>query len=389
LRIEHERIRRRGPLGRAAVRAAVALAVLATASPAAADVAPPATLEQGQGYVNLVVAADAESAAALEGTLRELVARLGLTLRVTRTDSAPAWVMAAAPRDPGERARVSVDETPGDHVLVVVSVIRAGEPPSPPVERSIPRAESSAILTEQVAHVVHATLESLLVGDGPAPQPPPARQPPTASNEAPADHVPATPPGRRDGFSLDAAVFATGRGVSSGSGAVPGVGAALHATAWRGFGRPSLWLSGSYNAPFDESSKDLVVVQTTVSSFRAVPSLQVVIRRWLDVDAGVGAGVDVFHTDPSDPGPNVTLRPTKNLVDPILTAQIIARFRIAASARVFVGVDLDYDAGAHRYVTADASGTPTQVFQPWPLRPSAMVGLCVPLLGTLGCGGAE
>jgi hypothetical protein len=387
LRIEHERIRRRGPLGRAAVRAAVALAVAGAALPARADATPGVTGEPGPDYVDLVVAAPDESAAALEGTLRELVARLGLALRVTRTDSAPAWFMTAAPRDAGQRGRVSVDERSGDHVTVIVSVVRTGEPPSAPVERSLARGESTAILTEQIAHVIHATLESLLATDA-APEPAPPRPQPTMV-APPADQLPAAPPSRRDGFSLDATAFATGRGVSSESGAVLGGGAALQAMAWRAYGRPSLWLSGSYNAPFDESNGD-VVVHTAVSSFRAVPSLQVLVRRWIDLDVGVGGGVDLFHTTPSNPGPNVTLRPTKDLADPIVTAQIVARFRIATSASVLVGLDLDYDAGPHRYVTAVAAGgPPAGVFQPWLLRPSAMVGLCVPLMGTLGCVGAE
>ncbi len=362
---------------------------MAAAAPSRADVAPAATGDvAGQGYVELRVAADDDSKAALVGTLRELVARLGLELRVSPTDSSPGGFMGASPREPGERARVSVDETPGDHVTVVLAVVRRGEI-SPPVERVMSRGESSAILTEQVAHVIHATLESLLATDAPVPAPSLSKPaPPVGPVEHPIDNVVVAPVSHRQGFSLDATAFATGRVVSSGSGAVLGGGAALNMTAWRGIGRPSLWLSGSYNAPFDQPNAD-VTLQTTVSSFRGVPSMQVLASRILDVDVGVGAGVDVFHAVPSNPGPNVTVRSSSDLVDPVLTGQIVTRIRVATSARIVVGIDVDYDAGAHRYVTSQAMGGTSSIFQPWQVRPSAMVGLCVPLMGTLGCAGGE
>lgn len=361
---------------------------MAASAPARADVAPAAAGDvSGHGYVELTVAADDDSKAALVGTLRELVARLGLELRVSPMDSTPGGFMGAPPRDPGERARVSVDETPGDRVTVVLAVVRRGEI-SVPVERVMPRGESSAILTEQVAHVIHATLESLLATDAPLPAAsPPKAASPIVPVEHPVDKVVAAPVSHRQGFSLDATAFATGRGVSSETGAVLGGGAALDMTAWRGIGRPSLWISGSYNAPFDQQNAD-VTLQTTVSSFRGVPSILVLASRILDVNVGVGAGVDVFHCVPSNPGPNVTVRSTSDLVDPVLTGQIVTRIRVATSARIVVGIEVDYDAAAHRYVTAD-SGVHTGVFQPWLVRPSAMVGLCVPLMGALGCAGAE
>jgi hypothetical protein len=410
---QRRRQERAGPLRRRARLAACLLAVLssATATPSRGAEAPgSASQPDTRGYVQLTIAADEDSASALVETLRELVARLGLTLRVTRTASIPGALTATAPIDGAERARVSVDEARADRVRVQVSAIRDGQVAAP-VERTVPRGESRAILAEQIGHVIHSTLESLLVTEAPAPPPEPAgpKAAPTVAEptaptaptapaasaatepaapvvERPVDAPPPAPKSRLGGLSLDATAFATGRAVASGAGPVLGAGAAMNVTAWPAVGRPSLWLGGSYSAPFDERTAQ-VSLRTTVSSLRGIPGVQVVGGRMFDVDVGVGAGADVFHTVPSNPGAMVTLGPAKDVVDPVLTAQVVTRIRVAAIARIVVGVDLDYDLGAHRYVTADASDVHTPVYQPWPVRPSAMLGLCVPLLGALGCGG--
>jgi hypothetical protein len=81
----------------------------------------------------------------------------------------------------------------------------------------------------------------------------------------------------------------------------------------------------------------------------------------------------------------VSLGPTMDLADPVFTARVSAGVRVAAGARLVVGVDADYDAQIHRYVTVVSSGAHASVFEPWPVRPSVLVGLCVPLAGGLGC----
>jgi hypothetical protein len=364
-----------------------ACAVLLTAARARADVAaPPAT--EAQGYVQLTVAAADEDAASLAATLRELLGRLGLALR----PALPASTTAGQPAllDPAERARVSVDETPADHVDVVVTPLRHGQV-APPVRRTLAKNDSSAILTEQIAHVVHSTLESLLATEGPAWEPPsPPAGPASGGRPVDVDRGPAAASNAR-GPGVAATVFGTGRGVASGTGPVVGGGAAVGVTPWRGFWRPSFWLSGSYNAPFDEQTTD-VAVETTVTSLRGGATFALWAAHGFGLDAGAGVGADVFHTVPGsgsgNPAPRVTLSPTMDLVDPVVTARVLAGVRVAAGARLVVGIDVDYDVASHRYVTAPASGGSSavaSVLEPWPVRPSLLVGLCVPLVGGLGC----
>jgi hypothetical protein len=153
--------------------------------------------------------------------------------------------------------------------------------------------------------------------------------------------------------------------------------------------RPSLWIGGSYNAAFDTQEPGVVALETAVTSIRAVPSVELLALSLLQVDIGVGGGVDIFHTVPGSAGLSVAVGSTKTLGDPVLTAQLIARIRVISGARLLVGVDVDDDIGRHWYASKDGAGNSTSVLEPWPVRPSAMIGLCVPLVGTAACAGRE
>jgi hypothetical protein len=380
-RFRHPPCWRRAPgLALAGVFAACALVA---STDAHAGEAPDASVQPARArYVSVRVAAQGEESLALLATLRELVSRLGLALRETSGDAPASAFMAAPQVDGDERARVSVDETATDHVVVLVEALESGKPSSP-VERSVPRGASSAILTEQVAHVIHSTLESLLAGDAPPAAPRPTA--PAAASEKPADQ-----PLHRESFGLVATAFAAGRGVASNTGPSLGGGASVGVTAGTSPWKPSVSLGGAYYAPFGASATD-VSLQTTIASFRAVASVRIPRTKFVGVDAGLGAGADLFHTVPGNPGSSlVTLGATQDLVDPVVTARIVAGFRVLAGARVTVGVDVDFDAGGHRYGTeTDATRAFSAVLQPWPVRPSAMVGLCLPLIGSIGCAGSE
>jgi hypothetical protein len=356
---------------------------LASADAHAGETSDASTQPARSQYATVRVSAPGEESAALLATLRELLSRLGLTLRETATDTPTPAFMTAPPVDADERARVSVDETGSDRVVVSIETLESGHAPSP-VERTVPRGGSTAILTEQVGHVIHSTLESLLVGEVPPAPPPRPPAAPAIPSEKPA-------PSRQESFGLDATAFAAGRGVASNTGPSLGGGATIGVTAGTGPWKPSVSLGGAYYAPFGTSVPD-VTLQTTISSFRAVASVRVPHTKVIGVDLGLGAGADLFHTVPSNPSPQVvTLGPTKDLVDPVVTARVLAGIRLSAGARVTVGIDVDFDAGSHRYVTysiatKEDTGVP---LQPWPVRPSAMLGLCVPLIGSIGCAGSE
>jgi hypothetical protein len=395
----------------------------------AADVPPIATRPSEQrGFVELTIAGTDDEAAVIVEALRELAARLGLGIRATRVEIPPR--ANTGPIDRDERAHVVVDDRFPERVEIQISLVKGGGF-SPPVARSLPRGETSAISAEQVAHAIHSTLESLLSGGAgqggaPAPAPvsgdagapaaadaaPPAVEASDASVAAPAVvPVPAppapTPPekvveqpppaavtpseGSRGGaaFGLDAAAFGAGRGIARNVGPALGAGGAVDLTLWHGPWLPSLWVSGVYIAPFNTDQANVVSLDTQMVSVRVVPTVALLERLFLELDAGVGAGLDVFSTKrslASSSEPGVTLLSTSPVPDFVLSAQVVARVRLTSSLRALVGLGLDYDPYRPRY-QSDEVGSPnaTAVLEPWLLRPSAIVGLCVALVGTVAC----
>jgi hypothetical protein len=346
----------------------------------------PASAPRSRGFVELSLSASDEEATILTQAVRELVGRMGLGLRTVRTD-APQWGPANAPTDAGdERARVWIDARAGDHVGIAVSVVEQGWF-SRPVRRIVPRAESSAIVVEQVAHVVHASLESLLEGESHEVQTNEVEVAPLVNTAPARPQESRSPETRTPNVGVDLAAFASGRGVASSSGALLGGGAAVDVMVRRGRWWPNLWLAASYSAPFDAANQD-ITLETSLQSYHVVPSLRLFDLGVLQVDFGVGAGLDLFQTTPRNPGASVGAKGDKTLADPVLVGQLVARVRIGAAVRLLLGLDLDYDLHRRQYETVDGTAS-VPVMEPWPARPSVIAGLCMPLVGASGCAGTQ
>jgi hypothetical protein len=362
----------------------LAVAIIASVGPAEARAGDDVASERGQGFVDVAVAASPGEAAALLDTLRELVARLGVGIRATTGDG-PPWTRIDSPPDaPGERARVWIDARDPGAVSVDVCALGDGAA-SPILHRSVPREGSRAIVVDAVGHVVEATLESALLEPSPHPlSPPPFPAPP------PADFRGIAPPGpavRRGGLTLDAAAFADGADVATRSGVALGGGGAVIVSAGPIPWRPTLWLGASFQTPFDIPGPG-VTLETTVSSFRAIPSVELLRLRPLQLDLGAGGGADLFHDTPRNPrGPFPAAPQTQMHVTSVVAGQLLARLRLGPSARLLVGLDLDWDPGQHRYAVFDRFGSASAVLQPWSVRPGALIGICVPLTGAAACGG--
>jgi hypothetical protein len=369
----------------------IVLGLLVSAPRATAEPAAPrddaADAARGERVVAVAIAADPEEYGALCDALSELVGRLGLKMEPQRADE-PPWssgaAAAGARRGGAVRARVWIDARAAARVDVAVSVAREGTF-GRAVERSVARADSGAIVVEQVAHVVHATLDSMLVESLPEPPPPAPSAPPAPAPPPPREaHVRSVPAG----FGLDAAAFATTGAVVSGSGPVLGGGVALALLAGRLPMHPRLWLTAAFDASFDTVSDDMVL-ETSISSFRALPSVELLATSAVRIELAAGGGIDLFHTIPRDARrPLVELLGARTDVDPVLAAELIADLRVAWTARVFVGAGLDYDLGLHRYLDIQRMGE-VVVMQPWPLRPVGLLGLRIPLAGETAYEGAE
>jgi hypothetical protein len=348
-------------------------------------VVPDAGDESRREAVHVVIAGSDEEAVALAESLRELVGRLGLRLQADRGDAPPWAADSRSAAGQHERARVWIDARPTDGVHVAISAARGGWFDSS-VERVVPRGDAAPIVTERVAHVIHATLESLLAQSEPGASPSPV--PPSTEGPSGASHDEA-PQRRAAGLGLDAAFFASCRGLASSSGPVFGGGAALDVVARNVTLRPSLWLAGIVQESFDAQGQDMVL-ETSVASFRALPGVELLRLPVLDVDLGAGVGLDLFHVIPRDARrPSLQLESPTTQADPVLEGQLISRIRVARSARLLVGVQLDYDFGAHRYTAIDRFGNPQAVLEPWAARPAAILGFCIPFAGMTACSSSE
>jgi hypothetical protein len=116
-------------------------------------------------------------------------------------------------------------------------------------------------------------------------------------------------------------------------------------------------------------------------AFRAVASLTWAASRKWSLEAGLGGGFDLLRIAPDvNQGPSVTPRPQRFAAVPMLRALALARYAFTARSEVFAGVAADYDLAGTRYVLNEPSHPPVPVFEPWTLRPMALIGVASDVL---------
>jgi len=358
-------------------RAALLLATaLELAASPFAHADPPAAPEAATRHVvDVVIAGDPDEAHAAEGSLRELLRRVGLDLRVTNVDRLPA---DRAPSAPDVMARAWVDLRADNGALVEVADSSAERT----YERRIVAQEGSrAVLLEDVAHVIQAAAESIASG-----APPPSAPPVASTHEAPtvvvapppppppvvvAPVAPDAPPVRvaPPAWSLAVAGFFTAVPYAHDTAAALGGGAGGR-FATGSFG---LWALGAYHASFGSDSPP-VALHANVWSVRVVPTLSLFDSSAFLLEAGAGGGFDVFSLSSGETSPNVmTLDANRTEASPILTALVAAHVALGAGARGFVAGTLDWDLDPRRYV-ATTSGVASPLLAPLPVRPGIALG---------------
>ena len=377
----------------------------------------PSSSQPVEMFARLAVVATNDDARDLAGALAERLSHLGLRLRLHRVGppllDAPRSDDGTEPRtdDGVERARIWIDLQSAPDVAVRLATVH-GRTLGLPVERSIPRSVSHAILIEQVSEIVYDTLESMLAADDARPSTmdmPPAphagladRSPGAASdatkgvaavtgssmatstNLAPRA-VGARTPARAFEPTLSANAFASVRGISNEAGALFGGGAATELGTGRWLWRPSLWLSAAVNSPFDEHVATFTL-ETTVSCLRAVPTVEIFDRWSMRVDAGIGGGIDLLRTIPRNmPRSPYPFDVPRTAVDAVATGRVVLRAPVPSGAAMIVATDVDYDPAPHAYRAPMSPGSPSGFFQPWSVRPAVMLGLCVPMVGRDAC----
>ncbi len=339
---------------------------------------PPASLEAvARHVVDVVVAGDPDEARAAEASLRELLRRVGLDLRVTTVDRLPAERGASSP---DVVARAWIDLRADNGALVEVT----DAPAERTFERRVLAQEGSrAVLLEDVAHVVQAAAESIAAGaPPPAPPPPHEATPPGVAIVPPRIEAPIVAPDRTPvrvdatSWGLAAAAFFTAAAYAHDSGTVPGVGAGVRLDG----GRFALWAFGAYHVPFGEDAAP-VALHSSVWSVRAVPTFELVEISGFLLEAGAGAGLDVFALSPGAASPGVTLQDAqRSEVSPILTALVAAHVRLGPSARAFLAGTIDADLDPRRYVL-QSSGGASALIAPLTFRPGVSLGLSFDVVG--------
>ncbi len=274
---------------------------------------------------------------AAEAAIRELLERLGLrsTTGVARASETLAWVRVTA----GERRAVVVRIFDG-HGRERAARTLEGE---------------AAIVDEELAHVVQATVEELERSDEP---------PPIAT-------APSPPGAPRPMVAVSAGVF--GAAMAFSGGATGGAGIDLSFK----YGNVRLVADGNLWAPVSRSSTGDGDVRSEVALRTAHLAALVTVAEHgrFSVAAGpsVGVGWVGAHTEASeiDPGRVATRRAaTSALVG--LRGTGYASF--GKNLSIFLSILGDFDTSPHRIVE-DNGATRTALFETGTFRPSAALGL--------------
>jgi hypothetical protein len=367
----------------------LASCLLGVAWPAQADVPAPAVAATAAPMVHLEVLGTTDEAEQLSASLRELLRRISVELELVPT--------GAGLPDTGGASDLVVEVDLRDPGLARVRLGRPGAPLGEP--RGIAQRHSRELLLEETALVVYAASESLLAEapssasyelesppPPPPPPPPPVAPPPATAHPiaAPRRPVPAPrPPTARhreaapwlaEGLAVvGARWYASGTGAATGL----GLGARTHfgASPWL----PALWLRGDFHLPF-RASHESVELSTSVWSLRLEPTVELAGRGSFRLEAGVGAGFDVFVLAPVASAPAASGGDRRD-VSPLLSALVAGSLTAGRSSRVVLAAMLDYDLAPRRYVIAQG-GAHVGLLEPFRLRPGLALGILFELAGT-------
>lgn len=321
--------------------------------------------------VELLVSGPGDDARALQTSLRELLNRLALDLRVIQVETPDA---ALALRGPSSDviARFAVDLRAADSVTV--SMFDGSSRWRAP--RTVTREGSRALQIEQTAYIIHVATESVLAsaadasaGAGPAAVAPPAE--PTAN--APAAAVPAAI------WSVNLATYALAGAMAQDTGAVfgGGVGGELASSQrWM----PQLWALGAYHLPFGKDALP-VELHAAVWSLRLVPTIALVETTRFALSVGMGGGLDAFALSPGASSSFARVDARRTDVSPVAQGFAMMRLWIKNGSSVFLAGDLDYDFKPRAYVMTTNRET-TDLIRARRLRPSVLLGFTINLFQT-------
>jgi hypothetical protein len=349
-----------------------------------------ATPAPSRRVVEVLIAGGGTDAAPLEDTVRELLGRLTLVMEsqtVGHVDPDEASFRSTS--RPSLLARVGVDLRAKDVAVVTVVDGRTGDVT---LRRTVRRDGPPAVVREELAHVVQAAVDPMLLAERdraaappppPPPTPPPAPPPPEpVAAPVPTPAPPAEAPPARDtaqpsadasrsALALDLSTMAGVGSYASGAGAIAraGGGAAL---VWRRGLRPSVGLAAHYVFPF-ETGSDVALARVGVASFRGAAAIEVFGSTSFAIDVAAGGGLDLLRVEPrSNVLPADRLGPSTSRVDPIGSASVTGHLAIGAGTALSLMLAADVDLTSRRWVIEGARRE--EAFAPSRVRPMAMLG---------------
>jgi hypothetical protein len=306
----------------------------------------------------------------LEAALGELLGRLQVSVHFARIASIDTrQIMADHEGEAPAVARVWVDLREPSRVTLYL----AGNKADRLLVRHVPLVDRiDEVAREEIAHIVEATVDALLVGGRLG----------VVTDESAVPKTPAPaferPP---KGVSLDVGLgYAAQAWSASSQPFLHGPAVFVGMVGRAGSLRPGVWMSGELRFPTTIEG-DPISTRLDQGAVRALGIADwAVSRRWV-LRAGLGGGVDWVHIAPeSKDGSKVDLQPAHFATVPMLRLLASARYLFTTKSELFAGVAADFDCFNTRYLVQRESGDDV-VFHPWRLRPMAVLGVASDVLG--------
>ncbi len=322
--------------------------------------------ERAPRHVELKLITERQGPEPLERVLGELLGRLQVTIHLVRLQGVDVrQILSEHPNDPEAVARVWIDLRERTRVTVYLS----GNREDRVLVRHVPiEGHLDEVGREEIAHIVEASVDGLLVGGRIG-----------VATDEPRKTAPA-PQAHRPEHALNLELAYQGHAWSMTRGVLHGPALGL---AWVAPGRvvrPLMMLSTSVRFPFVISG-DPVSARLDQLTFRVLAGADVTIAPRWRLQAAVGAGADWVRISSRSTATStlVELDPDRTTVVPMARAMIAARFALTSHTDVFGAVGADVSAWDVRYIVARQDADEV-LFEPWRVRPFAALGLSVDLL---------
>ncbi len=333
----------------------------------------------------------------LEDSLRELLGRLALLMESRQSfGSEPERAATPGTWGPSLLARVTVDLR--DPARAVVSVVD-GATGSVSLHRTVGRNASASVESEELAHIVQAALEPMLLRERDVALEVEAQagiSAPTATVPVspallasrrlnPTSHVPLDvlvppAPSLPSAWALELSPEAGVSSYARGAGVIARMGCDIGLVHRRGL-RPSIHGSAHYVVPFEVGS-EVVRAHVSVSAFRAAVALELIQRASFALDVAAGVGVDALTVEPrSDVLPVGRLAAATSRLDPLALTKAVAHIPLTRGTALSLSVGADIDLASRRWIVASDRGLVSDVFLPSRIRLMTMLGITFAALG--------